>query len=474
MMVFKRILLLVFLLQIPFQTFAEDRMRFLFADKEALQARIDIVQQAQKEILVEYFSVWNDDQSIAGIALLVDAARRGVKVKIIVDALANSIPYSLFAALIEHGIDGHNNRNLEIKVYNPAYSLNLLKLTHRDHAKMLVVDSETVITGGRNIGDKYFGLSKQRNFDDLDVIAQGDIVPRMRENFLAVWNSKVVAPQNLYEYSRERLEPGWCLSNAGEAQDQCERQQAYAKSQLDLQFQRIKENLERFLTPGKGPIADSQTGKDWLKDSHAISEIQFFSHEPTELVDRHNNYMSQDLLKLIAKTERELVMIAPYLIPTPDLMKQFTDLLRRGIKIKVVTNSLRSTDNLFAQAGYRKYKQQFIRMGFEIHEYIGPNTIHAKAAIIDGKISLVGTYNVDPRSAYINREIGLGFEESESHHPITDELQTYFDIYFERSLLVGKNGVPYNADQEFAGVSPGKVAALKAINFILPLIEGQL
>lgn len=471
---FKKVLLLSLIFFSVVNASASDRMRFLFKDREALQARVDIIQQAEKEILVEYFSVWNDDQSVGGMALLVAAAQRGVKVKIIVDALANTVPNSLFAAFTRFGVDNKSNKNLEIRIYNPAYSLNLLKLTHRDHAKMLVVDNDIVITGGRNIGDKYFGLSEERNFDDLDVIADGSIAPRMRENFLQVWNSSIVETPNLYEYSEKQLEPVYCLTQ-GEAMDECERRRLNAIDKIEKEMARIEKSLKDFLLPGKGQIVDSQTGKDWLNSrSHSIDQIKFFSHEASELVNKSNNYMSQELFRIISETQNEIVMVAPYLIPTPDLMAEFKILMSRGIKIKVITNSLRSTDNLFAQAGYRKYKDKFIKMGFEIYEYNGPNTIHAKAAVVDGTLALVGTYNVDPRSAYINREIGLGFQESAGHHPISDELLEYVRIYQERSILVGKDGQEYNKDLEFQGVSKAKILALKAINFFLPLIEGQL
>ncbi|GIL17341.1 MAG: hypothetical protein BroJett040_10920 [Oligoflexia bacterium] len=189
-------------------SFAE-KVRLLADDREALQARVDILQQAKSEIIAEYFSVWNDDQSIGGMALLIDAAQRGVKVKVIIDAISNMIPRAVFAALRQKGMDIYGNQNLEVKVYNPI-GINLLRATHRDHAKMIIVDGHTIISGGRNVGDKYFGLSKDRNFHDLDIIMSGPAVQDARQNFLKAWNSKIVSDVYLYEFEEENLDPWKC------------------------------------------------------------------------------------------------------------------------------------------------------------------------------------------------------------------------------------------------------------------------
>lgn len=144
-----------------------NKAKLLLADTDALQARVDIIEQAKKEILVEYFSIWNDEQSVDIFAFLQQKAQRGIKVKIIMDSLSNKVPRSLISALQMHGKGPDGQQNLEIKVYNPL-SLNLAKATHRDHSKMLIVDGKIMISGGRNIGDKYFGFNKVRNYKDAE------------------------------------------------------------------------------------------------------------------------------------------------------------------------------------------------------------------------------------------------------------------------------------------------------------------
>lgn len=220
-------------------TFA-DKALLLSNDQNALQARIDLIQQAKSEVIAEYFSVWNDEQSIGGLALLIEAAQRGVHVKVIVDALSNTIPRALFATLLEKGKDASGNQTLEIRVYNPV-SLNLFNLTYRDHAKMLVADGKRIITGGRNVGDKYFGLNKNKNFNDLDILAEGSVATQARENFYKVWHSKQAKEVSLYEYDPKNLDP-WACRQESDIMN-CENRQTLAKKEIENQHLRLKNML---------------------------------------------------------------------------------------------------------------------------------------------------------------------------------------------------------------------------------------
>ena len=166
-------------------------------------------------------------------------------------------------------------------------------------------------------------------------------------------------------------------------------------------------------------------------------------------------------------------IISPYLIPPPTLMKVFQELMDRGVRVRIITNSLQSTDNLFAQAGYRTFRQKMIKMGLEIYEYTGPDTVHAKTAVIDNKIALIGTFNLDPRSSYINREVAIKMTDTDDGRLIT-ELTENIDHFRQDAILVSKDGVEYNKDREFKGIGKGKKVILKLLNFVMPLIKNQL
>ncbi|WP_408099161.1 phospholipase D-like domain-containing protein [Peredibacter sp. HCB2-198] len=447
-----------------------DEMRFLRADKDALQARVDIVQEAQKEILVEYYSVWNDNQAVGGMALLIDAAKKGIKVKVILDSLSTTVPKKTFAALLALANDGEVSKNLEIREYNPL-TIKFWKATHRDHGKMLIADGETLITGGRNIGDKYFGVNVRRNFSDLDLMAKGNVAKLARENFLTTWNSPAVKTLKLGNYSPERLEENYCLAFVD--YEHCEGQRIHSLKKFNEEKARILKVKNDVMTYREGDLVVPYSGNDWFKDAYVIDDVKFMSHGAEGLVTKETAYLNEDLLKAVANAKEDVNIISPYLMPTPNLMKVFKDLRSRNVRIRIITNSMNSTDNLFAQAGYRELKPQLIAMGLEIYEYNGPDTIHAKTAVVDNRVVLIGTYNIDPRSAFINREIGVIINDQENTG-LASDLTHIIQGFREKSTLVGKDGLPHNQDIEMKGVSKKKRAALKVISKLLPLIRNQL
>lgn len=451
-----------------------DKAILLVDDREALQARVDILQQAQSEILAEYFSVWNDEQSIAGMVLLIEAAQRGVKVKVIVDALSNTIPRSLFATLMEKGRDKQGQKNLEVLVYNPL-TPNLLAATHRDHAKMIVVDGKRIISGGRNVGDKYFGLNKDRNFNDLDVFAEGKVAAQARENFFKVWNAEQVKNVALFEFSPSELADNSCAYRLNEDNYVCEQRRISAIRKIEDEDKRLRNTLAEMVKIEDGDLVKLNTGKDWLKDSEDTISAEFVSQDPEHFNGHDFNTLTDRLAEILLAAKEEANIVSPYLIPTAKLKVILRTILARGVKVRIITNSLASTDNVFAQAGYRDAKKELIAMGLELYEYTGPNTVHAKTAVIDNRIALVGTYNIDPRSSFLNREVGIFMTESDlSKNKIIESLKTAIETFRARSFLVGKNKMEFNEERQNENVSTTKKTALGAVRIFLPLIKNQL
>ena len=465
----KRLFKLVLLSLIVGQYALADKVKLLAKDSDALQARVDLIQQAKNEILVEYFSVWNDEQSVGGFALLLEAAQRGVKVKVIMDALANTVPRSMISALMLHGKGPDGAQNFELKVYNPV-SLNLFKAFHRDHSKMLIVDNKIIISGGRNVGDKYFGFSNKRNFKDLDVIVSGDVVQKAHQNYMTLWKSEITAEPLLYENAPEMLAEAACATQP-DAYEQCESSRRRALKEYDHEISRIQGLMKKLASFAGDKLGlATNTGTNWNEKMSEVESVQFLSHE-IALVDKSNNTMTKELGEIAMKAKHELRIMTPYLILTDTAFKIFQDLIDQGVKIRIVTNSLRSTDNLFAQAGYRVDKEKLAGLGLEIYEFNGPDTFHAKAAVVDGEVALVGTYNLDPLSANTNREVGFAFKGNQE---ILDDLNAQFDDALKNSTLVAKNKARLNEESEFKDVTAGKVKLLKALMFIAPFIKHRL
>lgn len=465
-------LLIALLLALPAHA---DKAKLLANDKDALQARVDFIQQAKSEILAEYFSVWNDDQSVGGFALLLEAAKRGVKVKVLMDALSNTVPKSFFTTMMEHGRDAQGNINIEIKLYNPL-SLNLLKATHRDHSKMLIIDGERMITGGRNVGDKYFGLNHKRNFSDLDIMVSGDVVQKAREDFLAAFNSKISKPSAKVDNLPSKLILEKCEKLTQRDIDLCERRKKATLRAYSQALQRITKNLDDILVNTPTSVVQSNTNKDWLADVEEGADLEFMSHQPDQFVSEETADLSHALRELAASTKRDLNILSPYLIPTKNTFIVFEELIKKGVKVRIVTNSLLSTDNLFAQAGYLAAKDKLIALGVELYEFNGPDTSHGKACVIDDTAAFVGTYNLDPRSAFLNREVGILVKSSPGNQ-VANELTQEIESFRKNSLLVGKDGQAQNVEEQQKRLktqSQTKRAALKIIQLFVPLFRSQI
>lgn len=166
--------LLVLALFLPLASDA-DQAKLLVTGKDAMKMRLQMIKNARKEILAEYFEVGDDEMTLSGLAALRDAARHGVKVKILVDAINNRLSPQQMTVLMEESRDAKNQQNLEIREFNPLSIENfllpssLLKLSYRTHDKIFMVDEDQFILGSRNVNETYFGISSQRNFLDLDI-----------------------------------------------------------------------------------------------------------------------------------------------------------------------------------------------------------------------------------------------------------------------------------------------------------------
>ncbi|MCB0347273.1 MAG: hypothetical protein KDD37_00480, partial [Bdellovibrionales bacterium] len=224
-------------------------------------------------------------------------------------------------------------------------------------------------------------------------------------------------------------------------------------------------------------VATPNTGTDWLADVADGAEIEFVSHKPDTFVSKKSADLSAAIKEMAQSATKELDIMSPYLIPTKNALAVFEDLIKnKGVRIRIVTNSLHSTDNLFAQAGYLHYKKRLIEMGVELYEFNGPDTSHGKAFVVDGHIAFVGTYNLDPRSAFVNREVGI-FVKSSPGNQLAENLTAEIARFRENALLVGKDGLPQNEDiqkERLKTISRLKRAELKGIRLLMPFIKSQI
>lgn len=386
-----------------------DVLRVLDDDREAAQARVDLIRQAKREIEVAYFMAKDDRITLAMLQLLRDARRRGVPdVRVIIDGSFRRIPKAVMAHLRDEGV--------RIRTYHPFDLRHPTWLLHRMHEKVIVVDGKRYITGGRNLAQSYFGMGRGKNYRDIDIYVDGSSAADADRRFEEVWASKDVAELHGHVTRRAKADAAQHLGDALEAM--------VRSGFLDL-----------------GPM------RDWNKGAMDVGPVRFLAGQN----------VGGDVGDLIAAAKESVVIESPYFIPPRFFRELLLKKLAEGVRITVVTNSVRSTDGLLPQVAYLKYRHDLARAGIDFREYKGPECLHGKSVIVDGRVAIIGSYNIDPRSQYLNTEIMCVAEDEE----LARELQGLIDGHIENAWTIPM--APHAA-----------AIRVWAIRLLLPILEHQL
>lgn len=421
---------LVFLLPLPA---AADRARLIETDREAAEARVEMVLEARSEILTQSFIIGHDPLTLTGLALLREASRRGLDVKVIVDAQWNHIPAAVQDHLLAEGI--------EIREYHPFRFDRLHWVSRRMHDKLLVIDGKALMAGGRNVESPYFGLGRQlkrRNYLDLDVRVDGDAATDARTYFFKLWESREV---------RAVAPSGQTPVEIDKAARELDRHQAW----LDARIQQALADPARVQEPAAevGPVR--------------------FLHDPVgkKGIDRGVAHELKDLLD----RARELVVIeSPYLVPSRAFGQALKRALARGVRVRILTNSMATTDNLWAQAGYVGHRKPLVRHGVELWEYRGAESLHSKTAVIDEETVIVGSFNLDPRSESLNTELLVVMKDRD----LAANLRATLDEHLRSAWRIDSRGWPEGASEPFPGIPCKKVLKMRLYRLVTPLIRKQL
>jgi putative cardiolipin synthase len=387
--------------------------------EESLLTRAWLTGAAEKTIDVQYFIWSNDNIGILASESLHTAAEHGVKVRVIVDDLLIDVEPETLLSLNAHP-------NIQIKIYNPVHSVGrgfFSQLWHlitdfrganqRMHDKVVIFDKAIAITGGRNMADEYYDYDQAYNFRDRDVMVAGSILPKMQKSFDAFWESPLsVSLDTLLSDEKRRL-------STEQIKNYVEWLHQYAQ------------NPDNFAPEVRTAITDMGA-----RIEHIFSKVQWANVDYLHDIPGKNNQTHQldgggktttSLIELLSEAKQQILIESPYLIMPKGGFDLFSDLLARRVDIAIVTNSLASTDNLQAYSGYLKQKQQLLELGIKIYEFkpkpeiyrqlidrheelnkaLPIFALHAKSLVIDNRITYVGTFNFDPRSANLNTEVGL-------------------------------------------------------------------
>ena len=389
--------------------------RLLREGPEAFAIRSRSALLAARSIDVQTY-IWHDDGTGRYLAArLLEAADRGVRVRLLVDDMDARAKDAGFAALDAHP-------NIEVRLFNPFKTRSgpiyfafeamgsFSRINRRMHNKSWIVDNRLAVVGGRNLGNEYFGASDEVNFVDLDFAMVGPIVRDASASFDRYWNSpaaypiallapKSVTPEAL-QAARARIAPLVETSESSRYADELRRSEA----------------VERLITG------------DWPMDWSA--NYRFVSDDPLKALGRKSakSVGGSDVLALIAKIVKEsrssTTVISPYFVPG----KVGTDFLvgvdQAGSSVRVLTNSLAANDVALVYGGYSQWRKQLLEGGVELWELKPANgvvktsffgssgsSLHTKALTVDGHVSFVGSYNLDPRSTSLNCEQGIFVEQ---------------------------------------------------------------
>jgi len=380
---------------------------------DSLAARLVLARQAEKSIDVQYYLIKNDIIGRVFIYTLLQAADRGVRVRLLVDDMFTS-GYDVGLAAL------HSHPNFDIRIYNPFHRgaagraqsalTGFGRINRRMHNKSFTVDNQITIIGGRNIADEYFGAREDARFGDLDVVGIGPVVQDVSNMFDTYWNHETALP--VPAFVDELDDPEAELS---------ELRKRLAQSLEEIQESKyadaVRTRYLRYLEPARRLF-------EWAPYSLVVDSpdkgVKAKADEAASI--------TTPLIDSIRSAESELIIVSPYFVPLKSGVEGLAALEERGVEVIVITNSLAANNQFTVHGGYAPSRKPLLEAGVEIYE-VRPDadvagtefidasgaksTLHTKAFIVDDREVFIGSFNFDPRSANLNTELGVIIRDPE-------------------------------------------------------------
>lgn len=385
---------------------------------DALVARMVLAQAAERSLDVQYY-IWHDDLTGRFFAeALLRAADRGVRVRVLLDDVGVRADDENLLSLDAHP-------DIEIRLFNPVASrsfsnLGMLsdfsRVNRRMHNKSFIADNQRAILGGRNIGDEYFEAQSEVAFGDLDVLTVGRAVSDVSDAFDLYWNSPASYPVSAL------------LGRSGDPANL-----NVLRKQLDGFVEAQRDNL--YMTRAKSQLlelmATGNEGFYWGKADLLVDDPSKINRAPEDT----EGHLLPQFAGLGSQVRKELLIVSPYFVPGDKGVEWLGGLVKRGVRVTVLTNSLAATDVGAVHAGYQRYRKPLLEAGIRLYE-LKPEAIeharekrsgglsgsraslHAKTFVFDRRDVFIGSLNLDPRSIQLNTEIGLLCEST----PLAEDL----------------------------------------------------
>lgn len=406
---------------------------------EALAARLLLAERAEKTLDAQYYLITNDPIGIAFVGSLLEAADRGVRVRLLLDDIQTQGYDAGLAALDSHP-------NFEVRIYNPfsgrgsraSAITEFGRINRRMHNKSFTVDNQLTIIGGRNIAAEYFAAREDVNFGDADVAAVGPVVRDVSDMFDIYWNSRAALPVEAFAKMPEDPDAELVALRAriDEVIDEI-RQTKYAEAFRDSVKSLQDAGLDEWTWAPYELAYDSPDKTDKQLAAAAAS-------------------ITTTLAAAIARADEGVVIISPYFVPLKSGIEYLTGLQERGVQVTVITNSLAANNHSIVHSGYAPSRKPLLEAGVKMYEVRADAsiagvdrgtqgaalaTLHTKGFLVDDEELFLGSFNWDPRSVDINTELGVIMKSSELARFIHEQLDEAFDQNAYEVILNDKGKV---------------------------------
>ena len=409
--------------------------------RQAFISRVVLAESAERTLDAQYY-IWNNDTTGRVLSnRLVTAADRGVRVRLLMDDYGVGSKDKQLSALNAHS-------HIEVRVYNPFnaglrsgfrkwmhFAFGFSRLNRRMHSKTFIIDNSIAVTGGRNMGDEYFDANPTANHRDRDMLSIGPVVDEISSQFDLMWNSKWAIPIS-------------ALTNT-----------AYTSDELAQNYQQLQKNIAA--DSGKlYPLPTSADQHRRLVQSYlneAIWAPTRFIYNPPSITGGDGpgtTVVSDALVELLSTAESEVLVESAYFTIMNDTLSRLSPYLQSGLNIKVLTNSLSSTDVWTIHAGYTRNREELLQRGVELYEWRRDGqtcaklidndklkcdemkySLHAKSVVFDRDTIFVGSFNLNPRSHLLNTETALIIHSRELAQKLAAEIT--LDMQPENSWRLG-------------------------------------
>ncbi len=422
-------------------------VRLLASGVEAFVMRAALAEAAERSIDMQYYVVAQDATATLLLYRTLLAAQRGVRVRLLLDDIGAAGRDFDLATLAAHP-------NVQIRIFNPflqraPFGMSRLfefigdseRLNRRMHNKLWIADNAVAVTGGRNLGDVYFAAQGEGDFADLDVLATGPVVAQASQSFDEYWNSEWAIPIiGFVDEAPGRAEFHGALAGLAE----------YAARFRETEYARA--------------LRSADLGRQLREGSLAfIAARAWAAYDPPGKIDKtapaDGGRVLTALRPLVEAARHEVILVSPYFIPSARGLDLLCALVQRGVKVRLLTNSLASTDVPAVHSGYSRYRPRLLACGVHLHELrlnltraartrsglSSGASLHAKAIAVDRKIVMVGSMNLDPRSRLSNTEIAIAIESAELGEQLAalfEEATALDQAYEVRLSEPGNAGAP--------------------------------